>query len=99
MDGVKVTITNTETGVSIVRTTNSAGIYDAPSVPIGEYKMTFSKSGFRDFVRQGVTLQLQTLGIDATLQVGAATIAPVGSNDNSLSVMAERWTISRQRPV
>src|SRR5438128_9665740 len=73
MDGVKVTITNTETGVSIVRTTNSAGIYDAPSVPIGEYKMTFSKSGFRDFVRQGVTLQLQTLGIDATLQVGAAT--------------------------
>ncbi len=73
MDGVNVTITNTETGVSIVRTTNSAGIYDAPSVPIGEYKMTFSKSGFRDFVRQGVTLQLQTLGIDATLQVGAAT--------------------------
>src|SRR5438067_108795 len=73
IDGVTVTITNTETGVSIVRTTNSAGIYDAPSVRQGEYKITFAKAGFRDLVRQGITLQLQTIGIDATLQVGAAT--------------------------
>ncbi len=71
--GVKVTITNVQTGVSTVVTTNAAGIYDAPSVPIGEYKITFAKEGFRDLVRQGVALQLQTIAIDATLQVGTAT--------------------------
>src|SRR6266496_1865069 len=70
---VKVTITNVQTGVNTVVNTNGAGIYDAPSVPLGDYKITFSKSGFRDFVRQGLTLQLQKIGIDATLQVGAAT--------------------------
>ncbi len=73
IDGVTVTITNTETGVSIIRTTNSAGIYDSPSVPIGSYKITFSKTGFKDLVRKGLTLQIQTLGLDATLQVGNAT--------------------------
>src|SRR6266851_9797235 len=53
LPGVKVTITNVQTGVATVATTNSAGIYDAPSVPIGDYKITFTKEGFRDLVRQG----------------------------------------------
>ncbi len=70
---VKVTITNVQTGVNTAITTNSAGIYDAPSVPTGEYKITFSKGGFRDFVRQGINLQVQTIAVDAQLQVGAAT--------------------------
>jgi len=71
--GVKVTITNVQTGVSTVATTNAAGIYDAPSVPIGDYKITFAKEGFRQLVRDGVTLQLRTIAVDASLQVGAAT--------------------------
>src|SRR5258708_6487511 len=73
VSGVKVGITNVQTGVTNTTETNASGIYDAPSVPIGEYRITFSKAGFRDFVRQGVNLQLQTIAIDATLQVGAAT--------------------------
>ena len=73
VEGVKVTITNVETGVSIVSTTNSAGIYDAPSVPTGSYTVTFLKAGFKDFVRKGVILQIQTVAVDATLQVGNAT--------------------------
>ena len=57
VEGVKVTITNVETGVNIVSTTNSAGIYDVPSVPTGLYTITFSKTGFKNFVRKGVTLR------------------------------------------
>jgi hypothetical protein len=71
--GVKVTITNVGTGVRIVSVTNSDGIYDVPSVPTGEYTITFSKAGFKDFIRKGLTLEIQTIGIDATLQVGNAT--------------------------
>jgi hypothetical protein len=71
--GAKVTITNTATGQRIVSTTNSAGIYDVPSVPVGPYTITFSQTGFRDFVRQGVHLEPQTVAVNATLQVGAVS--------------------------
>jgi outer membrane receptor protein involved in Fe transport len=73
VEGVRVTITNTETGVNRATTSNSSGIYDAPSVPTGPYTITFSKSGFKDLIRKGVTLQVQTIAIDATLQVGNTT--------------------------
>jgi hypothetical protein len=71
--GVKVTITNVETGVNIVSATNSDGIYDVPSVPTGLYTVTFSKQGFKDFVRKGLTLEIQTIAVDGTLQVGNAS--------------------------
>jgi carboxypeptidase family protein/TonB-dependent receptor-like protein len=71
--GVKVTITNVETGVSIVSATNSAGIYDVPSIATGSYTVTFSKAGFKDFVRKGLTLEIQTIAVDGTLQVGSAS--------------------------
>src|SRR5258708_17101474 len=73
VSGVTVTITNLDTGISTVTTTNSAGIYDAPSVPTGPYTITFSKGGFKDLVRKGVNLPIQTIAIDATLQVGNTT--------------------------
>lgn len=73
VEGVKVTITNVETGASIVSSTTSAGIYDAPSVPTGSYTVTFSKTGFKDFVRKGIILQIQTIAVDGTLQVGNTT--------------------------
>ena len=73
VEGVRVTITNVDTGVSLVSTTTSAGVYDAPSVPTGSYTITFSKSGFKDLVRKGITLQIQTIGVDATLQIGNAS--------------------------
>jgi Carboxypeptidase regulatory-like domain len=73
VSGVTVTITNVQTGVNTVTTTNPAGIYDVPSIPTGEYRITFSKNGFRTTVREGLILQIQTLGIDATLQVGTTS--------------------------
>jgi outer membrane receptor protein involved in Fe transport len=71
--GASVAIRNVQTGVTIHSVTNGEGLYDVPSVPTGDYSLTFSKPGFRDFVRNGVTLQLATIAINATLDVGAAT--------------------------
>jgi hypothetical protein len=51
---VTVTILNIGTGVSTTTTTNGQGIYDVPSIPTGDYTITFSKTGFRDDVRKGV---------------------------------------------
>jgi hypothetical protein len=71
--GVTVTITNVQTGVVTIVTTNGVGIYDVPGVPVGLYSVTFSKPGFRKFVREGITLEIQTIEVDGTLQVGSAS--------------------------
>jgi outer membrane receptor protein involved in Fe transport len=71
--GCSVTITDVQTGVSTSTSTNGAGIYDVPSLPIGEYKISFSKAGFKSFVREGITLEIQTIAVDATLQLGAVS--------------------------
>lgn len=70
---VEVTITNVLTGVSLRVTTNASGVYEAPYVSTGDYTITFVKSGFRKLVRSGITLPLETITVDATLQVGSTS--------------------------
>jgi outer membrane receptor protein involved in Fe transport len=73
INGTSVTVLNTATGVSNNTETNGAGIYDVPSLPTGPYTITFSKAGFRDEVRSGIVLQVVTVAVDATLQLGSAS--------------------------
>src|ERR1700753_934052 len=54
--GAKITIINTETGVTTNLVTNDAGIYDAVSIRPGKYRITFDKEGFGRLVREEVTL-------------------------------------------
>jgi hypothetical protein len=72
LPGATVTILNVDTGVSREVTTNQSGIYDAVSLLPGSYKITFGAKGFNNLVRDGVTLQVQTLTLNAQLTVGAA---------------------------
>jgi outer membrane receptor protein involved in Fe transport len=71
--GVAVTILNVQTGVAIHTTTDADGLYDVPSVPTGEYSLSFGKQGFSSAVRKGITLHVETIAINATLKVGATT--------------------------
>src|SRR5581483_694440 len=68
-----VSIQNVQTGAVTPTTTNGSGLYDVPFLAPGNYTITFSKNGFRSFVRQGIALQIQTLEISVILQVGSAT--------------------------
>jgi hypothetical protein len=70
--GATVTITNTETGVVTVLTTNESGIYDSVSIRPGKYQVTFVKQGFGKLVRDGVTLNVGVLSLDAQLTVGTS---------------------------
>jgi hypothetical protein len=70
--GAKVTLLNTETGVTTDLTTNNSGIYDAVSVRPGKYRITFTKEGFGKLVRDGITLDVGVLSVDAQLTVGAS---------------------------
>ena len=71
--GAGVSIKNVQTGVITPTTTNQSGLYDVPFLAPGNYTVTFSKQGFRDFVREGIVLQIETIEISATLQIGAST--------------------------
>ncbi|HXX22247.1 MAG TPA: TonB-dependent receptor [Terriglobia bacterium] len=71
--GVEVTFTNVLTGVSTRTTTNASGIYDAPTLLSGTYSITFSQNGFRTFIRNGITLGVQVVEVNATLSVGSVS--------------------------
>jgi hypothetical protein len=68
-----VTVTNVDTGVTTVFTTNSDGIYDTVSTQAGNYNITFTAPGFKKLVRGPFTLQIDVITEDGPLQVGAAT--------------------------
>ena len=71
--GAAVAIKNVLTGVVTPATTNNSGLYDVPFLPPGRYTIAFSKQGFRDFLREGIVLQVETLEINAKLELGVAT--------------------------
>jgi hypothetical protein len=71
--GVSVTITNLATGESQMATTDAAGLYEAPYVAPGEYTLTFTKASFKTFVRKGIELHLETITVNAMLEVGAVS--------------------------
>jgi hypothetical protein len=63
--GATVTITNVDTNVAVLRTTNSTGYYEADALNPGNYKITAASPGFSTIVRSGINLLA-----DAYLDVG-----------------------------
>ena len=71
--GATVTLTNIDTGETKTFVTNQDGIYDTISTPAGNYRISFSQTGFKKLVRGPITLQVDVITEDASLQVGAVT--------------------------
>ena len=74
LSGVSVTATNRDTGVTRTTVTNQYGGYELVALPIGQYQISATKSGFAEAIRTGIQL---VVGEDATadlnLKVGAVT--------------------------
>ena len=74
ISNAQVELTNVNTGVVRKTATNSAGIYDFPSVVPGAYSMQATATGFTTVSQPPVTLQVgQTATFDFQLNVGATT--------------------------
>ncbi|HWF11170.1 MAG TPA: TonB-dependent receptor [Bryobacteraceae bacterium] len=74
-----------ETGSLFPTATTGTGNYTLTQLPVGGYEITISAPGFKTFVRSGVTVQVaQTLRVDATLQIGAASESVTVSAEASL---------------
>jgi hypothetical protein len=69
--GATVTLTNSDTGVSLRTTTNEAGVYAAPSLIAGPYTVEIDFSGFKKHQVRGVVVETgQKLRLDAQLDIG-----------------------------
>jgi len=66
----------TQSGTGQVRdaTTNDAGTYSFPTLPPGVYNVAVSRTGFTGFVKQGVSVTIDSVvRVDAVLNVGSST--------------------------
>jgi Carboxypeptidase regulatory-like domain len=70
LPGVNILISNANTGISTSINTSASGTYDALTLEPGQYILTFSKDGCKRFLRSGVGLNVETITIDAKLEVG-----------------------------
>src|SRR5579872_5383823 len=68
-----VSIVITDTGITTTLHTGSTGVFDAPSLEPGNYTVTFSKDGFQKTVRKGIILHVDTITVNATLEIGATS--------------------------
>ena len=101
--GVTVTAVNTETNVSTEGVSNAQGAYTLQQLTPGPYKITAALSGFKTFVREGITLRtaetvtvnvgLATGGIEETVTVSAQT-SNIESNETAISQTIENKRIS-----
>ncbi len=78
----EVVVTNEAMGTRSVLTTNAEGLYLAPLLSPGQYRVEVSSAGFKKALRSGIELRIaDRLDISVILEVGAA--------DQSVTVTAE----------
>lgn len=79
--GVTVTVTNINTGITKVLTTNNDGLYDTSSIVVGTYSVKFEKEGFSQFERSSLSLEVGVSTVNAALKVGSTTESVVVNTD------------------
>jgi hypothetical protein len=89
LPGVAVTITNTETGAERTIITNERGLFRAPLLPLGTYRVVAELQGFKKFEQTGIQLSVgQTQVVNPSLAVGVVseTITVVSADSPALDV-------------
>src|SRR5919197_1357979 len=72
--GAKIEVKNLGTAITQSAITDSQGRYSIPDLPVGEYEVRASASGFQTVVRTGITLTVGSQPVaDLTLSPGATT--------------------------
>jgi hypothetical protein len=74
LPGVTVTVTNTDTGAQRTVVSNEAGLFRAPLLPLGTYKVVAELQGFKKYEESGIKL---SVGQTAVLRIsmGVGTLA------------------------
>src|SRR6202043_2385518 len=75
ISGSSVTLVNTATGVTQTTTSNDEGVFNFPVVPVGQYELDVTASGFTPYKQTSkIKIDVNTaLTIDVPLQVAQAS--------------------------
>ena len=93
----KITAINLENKETATATSDGSGTYTIPFLRPGDYKVTTASAGFKQSIRDRVTLEVGRIaGIDITLEVGAVSDSVEVSADAAL---LETQTASRSGVV
>jgi hypothetical protein len=85
-----ITIVNIETGTTRTITTDDSGVYRAPLLPLGTYRVTAEAPNFKKLVREGITLTTgQTATVALALEAGQVSEVVTISGDAPLAVPAK----------
>ena len=92
--GVKVTLTNTDTGITTVVNTSGDGQYVAPELHIGHYNARAEAKGFKIGELKGITLNVgDRMRVDFKLEVGSAQ-ETVTVEANAVAVQTDTAEVS-----
>ena len=74
LPGVDVVLVAEGTGLERRAVTNEAGLYNFPNVPVGDYRINATLSGFKPVARTGVRVNAGlNIRVDVSLEVGGLT--------------------------
>jgi len=69
-----VDVVKIDTNTTIALKTNGDGLYIAPNIPLGTYRLVFQAPGFEKLIREPVEVRAESeVRVDATLTPGAVT--------------------------
>lgn len=72
--GARVQVVNVANNESSSATADASGAYSIPFLRPGNYRMTVTSEGFKQFIRENIILEVgRVVGIDITMEVGAVT--------------------------
>ncbi|HEX2466166.1 MAG TPA: carboxypeptidase-like regulatory domain-containing protein, partial [Thermoanaerobaculia bacterium] len=92
LPGVTVTATNTATGLSRTAVTDANGGYRFAVLPAGDYKLTFTMSGFSDLAIEQAHVNVgSTTVVDASMKVAAV--------EETITVTAEAPLIATEPSI
>ena len=85
--GAEVNVASPRIGINKVVSTNQAGDWVVPYLPIGSYDISVTAKGFRKFQANGVVLRVgQQARVDVNLEVGAVTSEVVVAGESIAQV-------------
>ncbi len=105
LGNAEVTVTNTQTGLTEKEITDSAGVYNVPSISIGTYKVQVQNQGFKTAQVNDVVLSVgETKEVNISLVIGqisqeVSVEAQAAQVDTDTSMVAGRINQTQMRDL
>ena len=82
LPNASITVRNIETGFERKITSDESGVYRAPLLPLGTYRVTVELANFKRLIRDGITINTgQTATVNLTLETGDVSATVTVTSD------------------